>query len=1837
MAKIQNTFTQGKMNKDLDERLLPVGQYRHAMNVQVETSEGSDIGTIQNVLGTRNRIDRISSNDDGVCVGVIADEKNNHIYYFVKMHSTTGGLLGSKTNVIVRYDTDTDLNTLVLVDRNNILSFEYDRVITGINIIDDLLFFTDDISEPKKININRCIQGTVDIDTHTKLVVNNEVTNLDLLEEHITVIKKAPKYPPVLNMETEIPQGTFSGSLVTDFSNKNVGDTPLIVVYPPANADPTQPFEIEIDDIILFQNYLTNIPPVPLSNYQVKAKVLAIAQGTNPPSLNTPVATIFQIEILSISPTIPLGDLNYYMSLDTDDNINKFEFKFPRFAYRYKYEDNEYSSFSPFSEIAFLAGGFDYHPRKGYNLGMTNRLTKLFIEEFVTEDQPDDVVAIDLLYKESDSSSVYILETLKPSDDEYKQEIIDVNTGLPTKRFGSYEVKSETIYSLLPSNQILRSFDNVPRFAKSQEIVANRLVYGNYVQNYNLVSPTAEVEYKTGIYVFSKNSILNTSLGVKSVKSLRDYQVGIVYSDEYGRETPVLTTNSSTEQITKQDADKANKLIAQVQSVAPDWAKGFKFYVKETSGEYYNLAMDRFYDAEDGNVWLAFASADRNKVDIDSYIILKKGSESQELVVEKAKYKVIAIENEAPDYIKEKAFLIGQATETNNQLFGNISNLNGLTKLNILADPSIGFAFKNGSLSHIHELAKAKRLRFRFIGSGTQVSNYYEVTSIGYEPDLSGYPVGEILINIEKTFGNDTDFIFDANGVASGVRISFEEIKVVNSPKFDGRFFVKILNDFDVKQNIGSNQTVSTNYKVVASRKLYFLSPNHIGIHSIGADNNIEDPYYNPGLNPQYDPTFHNYGAIAPQVTNPASYGANVNTSYGWTPGLFQNYSQDFWYKFTAFFRNQVNFDINDRSSSSSNTSYEDVWYIDGNNSRGAFSPTTGFETGTDHTLSNASPNNIVHEGMGITNYSNSSIIEIGFGGLQPDPNRENSAQRNTYASSTDGKTNAGNLPSADSAGLNIPLTPRKYKGWTNGGSSIYSIGRESENSHYGLEQKDFVDPIMTVGTQFRWKEDPNGTIYTITGNNNPDWFLLRYNAYMYGNGLGDSILQQTAYRPENWNRNFRISVDKPMTWNPIIDGELNGYSPNSINSIEAGGGSLMTGVSSATFVTMEIVQLVEDEVPLPQNPAIWETEPKDQTPLDIYYEASQTYPITLTAKDLPNIIKIGSIISQTDANGNLISSIVTEHDGDDIILVSSAAVAFTPGIAKVTDKNNNSLNISIEDIVQPGKLQINRNIHNSPIELNWYNCYSYGNGVESNRIEDGFNKVFMDNGAIASATLSDTSLIKEERRKYGLIFSGLYNSISSTNNLNQFIQAENITKEINPTYGSIQKLFTRQTDLVTLCEDRVLKILASKSALFTADGEANVTSSSDVLGQTIPFTGSFGISKNPESFVSESYRAYFTDKQRGAVLRLSMDGLTPISDAGMKDWFGDNLKTSKYLIGSYDQDKGHYNLTVHNDEISFDLQQQNATSYTISYSEQVKGWTSFKSFIPENGVSCSNKYYTFKGGNIFKHHDENARRNEFYDANGFVPSSVSFIFNQEPSTVKEFRTLTYEGSQSKVLDSYSNVSYKYLENKDGWYVDNIETDLEKGNISYFVEKENKWFNYIKGNKIDYANSDVVVDTRKISVQGIGFSNNIQVLTPPRPLSPGSLFAVQELATQGPLANSVDSTAVSVGFSSLVSGGVPFAAPSPPYNYQGNTLEYATVDNLGNLTSGYTQIITSANNAYGLAVNSYNNNITFANFRYFWGLNETEQILRIRMTVFDSTGASITFSTDKLIERLSLL
>ena len=187
--------------------------------------------------------------------------------------------------------------------------------------------------------------------------------------------------------------------------------------------------------------------------------------------------------------------------------------------------------------------------------------------------------------------------------------------------------------------------------------------------------------------------------------------------------------------------------------------------------------------------------------------------------------------------------------------------------------------------------------------------------------------------------------------------------------------------------------------------------------------------------------------------------------------------------------------------------------------------------------------------------------------------------------------------------------------------------------------------------------------------------------------------------------------------------------------------------------------------------------------------------------------------------------------------------------------------------------------VNNAYVDYSWY--------VEENRIRGGFNNVQSELGVRAYIKeTTDSELILSN----GLIYSGLYNSTTGFNDTNVFSVAETITKQVDPRYGAIQKLYTSDTNLIIFQTDKISNVLVDKDAIYTADGNPALTASTLVLGQIKQYAGEYGISVNPQSFSFKGNRLYFTDKDRGAVMRLSLDGLTEISTYGMRDYFRDKL-----------------------------------------------------------------------------------------------------------------------------------------------------------------------------------------------------------------------------------------------------------------------------------------------------------------------------------------------------------
>ena len=1485
MPELKRDFRRGKMNKDLDERLVPNGEFRDALNIQVAGSEASEVGSAQNILGNRLAYPVSLLINGGQCVGHVRDTENNKIYWFI---------YGNSVNAIAEYDQYTKTVSPVLVDTRSILNLSRlpEYRITAINIIEGILFWTDNLNEPRRVDVEKFKAGSTNFSTHTRLKDQNS-SLYDFTKHDITVIKKAPIQPPTITMSDTLRTGIVEGVLT---STQFTGNTNAGIGQDGEPLDPgLYPFNttgVGVGFLKLNGNTGMNLQVgdrvrvTLLDETEDDEVILSII------SISTAFPYIFECNIDSISSGIKTGNQDWKTELIQDKKL--FEFKFPRFAYRYKYDDGQYSSMGPFSEVAFLPGEFDYNPKKGYNLGMVNTLKKLNISNFRTAQMPKDVVEIDILYKEDTNTNVYTVQTIKGGDGQLDPEWVANNI----------EVDSEIIYKVLPSMELLRPYDNVPKKAKAQEFVANRLVYGNYTDQYDLVDSDNEIitpKFTVSVVQDANQAIVVREPG-KSLKSMRTYQIGVVYKDEYGSETPVLTDVSGSIQIPKEQAINYNVFQVKLNSNPPSWATHYKYFIKEVSDQYYNLAMDRHYPAEDGNVWLAFPSSERNKVQEDTFIILKKRHDSDVFVEEEAKYKILAIENEAPDFLTVTKVSKGTArADSNGDLF--VENGYPEAGTSLIRIPKeqwkTSFGGTTGSSDDI-DLSTASihtqtDLLVR-IKRGNNVTKYYDVANIIYEPTKSGltYATGNNVsipddkyweVKIEGTFDESDVSWLGSTGVANSlIRDTKIEIEIAQKvrklkPEFSGRFFAKVYRDSVLERNILKFNNIDE-LRILAQEQFWQVA---------GGPN-----------------------------------GGTTKDSLGYNTGGSQSTRYNYWRNANKGIRSG-----NKAAWHIARWGEIDWWRDIGGEGDVAINR----DLGPDYTHGGPYHNQLKQiQGYGIR--AGHDLIEI------------------AYHWFGDG------FPNSESG---------QHACWT---GEWNKFGNTVEPGF-----KDFVDGLETVGNYIKFAGDPDETVYKIEG-------YRRGAATMY-NGRNSSGNGRTGTNPSSRLVLWTIKLDKPITWAPEDNVSGLRSSNNNTTPIQIG----------TTFVDEN-----DNEGFSSTNPAIWETEPKEVAELDIYFEGSEGYPIA----DHSNLKTLG-----------------------------------------------------------------------------YHNCFSFANGVESNRVRDDFNASMIAKGVKASTVLAEQ--YKEENKKTGLIYSQIFNSRAGVNRLNQFIMADKITKDLNPEYGSIQLLHTRETDVLAFCEDKIVKVLANKDALYNADGNANLTASRNVLGQAVvpPTFGEFGISKNPESFANYTYRCYFTDKARGKVLRLSMDGVTEISNYGMKDYFRDKLALSENLIlGSYDDNKDLYNVTPKSQYIR-------DFAETISFKEEVQGWPSRKSFhANEGGLSLNNIYYTFYQGDLWSH--DNNTRNNFYGNQ--YESTVKLIFNDAPDAVKGFNTLNYEGTQTKVIRDLTNSEYFDNTEKKGWYSYSITTDLQDGKVQQFMDKENKWFGYIQGTETtwDTGSQTGTLDTNEFSVQGIG-------------------------------------------------------------------------------------------------------------------------------------------------------
>jgi hypothetical protein len=669
MAEVKNAFIQSKMNKDLDDRLLPSGEYRNAVNAQVSKSEGSDVGALENVLGnaliadftpivatatvsnvfasigigvqsvsaplfagykviTNNYIDNITvvdvSNypDDPKTyitfssavnfsigqtisfapnlssIGYLSDEFSNSIYIFLTDNTTNSYVPSGpgSNHYIYKYDAGT--NSFTKLVEGAFLNFSKLNPIFGVNLLEDLLFWTDNRNQPRKINVQNPL-GYYTKEEHLSVAKYYPYKAIDLYSESTLVLGEYESTMKDVVSKSLPNGGSATCSLVNNLTTFPINNL-SILVYP---NEPLNGFTIGYFDVS------GNIQTLDATVVSYTEPNITLSSAVNIPLIGDATELVFNV--------------NPYYENDYPGDESFLEDKFVRFSYRFRFDDGEYSLLAPFTQVCFIPKQDGYFLNTTLNDGdekqaiestvvefMENKVNKINLQIPLPCDGQDllsefHITDIDIIYKESDGLALQVVETI-PVESVVTNLIqnasanvstnISNNTIIPIDNVngfikigdlvlgndvlnGTYVVsvsdnsiivnKSQTLesgitlaigsasyfnftynsqkpYKTLPSNEITRVYDKVPVKALAQEIISNRVVYGNYLDK---IDPPASLDYNvaaTQKYEFSLLNNFTSSIEYpnSSLKTNRNYQVGIVLADKFGRQSTVVLSNN---------------------------------------------------------------------------------------------------------------------------------------------------------------------------------------------------------------------------------------------------------------------------------------------------------------------------------------------------------------------------------------------------------------------------------------------------------------------------------------------------------------------------------------------------------------------------------------------------------------------------------------------------------------------------------------------------------------------------------------------------------------------------------------------------------------------------------------------------------------------------------------------------------------------------------------------------------------------------------------------------------------------------------------------------------------------------------------------------------------------------------------------------------------------------------------------------------------------------------------------------------------------------------------------------------------------------------------------
>ena len=528
MAKqIKNTFLKSKMNKDLDNRLLPNGEYKDALNISVGRSESDDIGALENVIGNNLLLSTDLFPSDVETIGVYASDTNASIYIFLTNYTDPNPneptpSPENKVHYIYSYNSNSNQYTKLV--EGSFLNFSKTNRIIGINLLEELLFWTDNRNQPRKINLNLAVvsDAVASSSSSSKSTPAPAAPATNFIyytkEHQISVAKYNPYQAIQLYNRIKVE---ITSSTTTSFTLAG-NQTATLLPYVGATVLTD---DINGTDFITVTAVTTNGGQTITTCTISPAAALAIPVGS--------VELIKSTMSNKDSDSLWAGDPNY------------LEDKYARFSYRFKYDDNEYSLMAPFTQIAYIP------TQKGYFVeGDEDAAYQSTVVQFMKNNVqniglviplPDEarnistnykIEELEILFREAGSQAVKVLESIPVSI---------VSEAGATNTY-TYDYQSRKPYRTLPEAQTVRVYDKVPIRAFSQESAGNRVIYGNYIDKH---TPPNSLNYNCRVSEKLTSGTFNNFVEYpnSSVKRNRNYQVGFILADKYGRSSPVILSS----------------------------------------------------------------------------------------------------------------------------------------------------------------------------------------------------------------------------------------------------------------------------------------------------------------------------------------------------------------------------------------------------------------------------------------------------------------------------------------------------------------------------------------------------------------------------------------------------------------------------------------------------------------------------------------------------------------------------------------------------------------------------------------------------------------------------------------------------------------------------------------------------------------------------------------------------------------------------------------------------------------------------------------------------------------------------------------------------------------------------------------------------------------------------------------------------------------------------------------------------------------------------------------------------------------------------------------------